>query len=203
LRRLHDSSNADKWNRSDRYYDQTLLAYIGIIFDPEKISVDVGANVGYITRFLALRSRKTIFAIEPGSANLSCLRENVASIENVKIIPYAAAEIGGKDVSSMLIRLTPTHTSDSVIFVKGGLAARQETETKMATSQWSDILPPAALEAHYALTASLDPRFAKSERDFYESRTFNQLKALAAQAWDANEPTAYQLARSYAALVEG
>jgi hypothetical protein len=74
---------------------------------------------------------------------------------------------------------------------------------KMAASQWSDILFPAEIEARYALTASLDPRFAKSERDFYEGRTLNQLKALVAQAWDANEPTAYQLARSYAALAEG
>lgn len=70
-------------------------------------------------------------------------------------------------------------------------------------SQWSHILSRAELEAHYALTASLDPRFAADERTFYEGRSFNQLNALSAQAWDCNEPTAYQLARSYASLAEG
>ena len=73
----------------------------------------------------------------------------------------------------------------------------------MAASQWSDILSSAELEAHYTLTASLDPRFAKEERAFYESRTVNQLEVLAAQAWNCNEATAYQLARSYAALADG
>ena len=70
----------------------------------------------------------------------------------------------------------------------------------MTASAWNTILTAAELDAHYALTASLDPRFAKSERDFYESRTINQLRVLAAQAWDCNEPTGYQLARSYLAL---
>ena len=72
----------------------------------------------------------------------------------------------------------------------------------MTASAWNTILTAPELDAHYALTASLDPRFAKGERTFYESRTPTQLRVLAAQAWDCNEPTAYQLARSHAALVE-
>ena len=71
----------------------------------------------------------------------------------------------------------------------------------MTASAWNAILTAAELDAHYALTASLDPRFAKSERTFYESRTPAQLRVLAAQAWDCCEPTGYQLARSYLALV--
>ena len=72
----------------------------------------------------------------------------------------------------------------------------------MTASAWNTILTAPELDAHYALTASLDPRFAKDQRTFYESRTPTQLRVLAAQAWDCNEPTAYQLARSHAALVE-
>lgn len=67
-------------------------------------------------------------------------------------------------------------------------------------SQWSHILTAVELNAHYALTASIDPAFAASERKFYETRTVNQLKALAAQAFDCCTPTAYQLAKSYLAL---
>lgn len=68
-------------------------------------------------------------------------------------------------------------------------------------NQWHTLLTRAELEARHALTASLDPRFAAGERAFYESRSKAQLACLAAGAWDANEPTAYQLARSYAALL--
>ena len=70
----------------------------------------------------------------------------------------------------------------------------------MTASAWNAILTAAELDAHYALTASLDPRFAQAERGWYESRTINQLRVLAAQAWDCNEPTCYQMARSYLAL---
>lgn len=73
----------------------------------------------------------------------------------------------------------------------------------MTASAWNTILTAAELDAHYALTTSLDPRFAKGERTFYESRTPAQLRVLAAQAWDCCEPTGYQMARSYAALAEG
>ncbi len=70
----------------------------------------------------------------------------------------------------------------------------------MTQSQWSHTMSRAELEAHYALTASLDPSFAKGERAFYESRTVNQLRALAAQAWNSCEPTPYQMAQTYLAL---
>lgn len=70
----------------------------------------------------------------------------------------------------------------------------------MAASVWNTILTAAELDARYAFTASLDPRFAKGERDFYESRTINQLRVLAAQAWNCNDPTGYQMAQSYLTL---
>ena len=69
-------------------------------------------------------------------------------------------------------------------------------------SQWSTILTPAEIEASHAFTARLDPRFAAADRAFYESQDLPQLRALAAQAWDSNSPTAYQMARSYAARIQ-
>ena len=70
-------------------------------------------------------------------------------------------------------------------------------------NQWSHILTAAELDAHWALTAKLDPRFARQCREFYESRTASQLRVLVAQSWDCCEPTGYQLARSHAALLGG
>lgn len=69
----------------------------------------------------------------------------------------------------------------------------------MTGSRWTTILGADELAAHYALTASLDPAFARQSRDFYESRTEAQLEAMAAGAWIANDVDGWQLARSWRA----
>jgi hypothetical protein len=68
-------------------------------------------------------------------------------------------------------------------------------------SQWSHILNRQEIDAYHSLTASIDPSFAAKDRAFYESRTDAQLDTLAAQAWNSNQPTPYQLARSYRAAL--
>jgi len=70
-------------------------------------------------------------------------------------------------------------------------------------SPWTHVLSAAELDAQFALTASLDPSFARQQREWYETRTIAQLKGAAAGAWTANEPDGYQLARSFIALKEG
>lgn len=67
------------------------------------------------------------------------------------------------------------------------------------TNAWTHTLTAAELEARYALTASLDPAFARREREFYERCTVNDLRALRTQAWNATQPDAYQLAQTYLA----
>lgn len=67
-------------------------------------------------------------------------------------------------------------------------------------SDWVHILSSAELEAQYALTASLDPSFARQQRAFYDSRSDDELRALMHQAWLCNEACRYQLARSHLAL---
>jgi hypothetical protein len=67
-------------------------------------------------------------------------------------------------------------------------------------SQWTEILDSTELEARYARIAELDPTFARSQREFYEARTVETLRALRAGSWYANDPEGYQLARSYLAL---
>ena len=67
-------------------------------------------------------------------------------------------------------------------------------------SQWTHVLTPEEVSALYALTESLDPRFARQEREFYETRNENDLRALITGAWHANDADGYQRARSYLAL---
>lgn len=62
---------------------------------------------------------------------------------------------------------------------------------------WVHIPSEAELESRYALTASLDPRFARLDRQFWESRTESQLRVLKSQAWHDNDSGAYQTARAY------
>jgi hypothetical protein len=68
------------------------------------------------------------------------------------------------------------------------------------TNAWIDILTAAQLAADYAFTAKLDPRFAASDRKFWETRTVGQLQSLKSDAWYCNESHIYQKARSYLAL---
>ncbi len=67
-------------------------------------------------------------------------------------------------------------------------------------SQWNELLSHEQLDSLFALTSKLDPSFAISERQFYATRSVAQLRSLSAGAWDAHEPHAYQIARSYLAL---
>lgn len=68
------------------------------------------------------------------------------------------------------------------------------------TNAWVDILTAEQLNAGYASTAELDPRFAADDRKFWETRTVAQLFGLKAGAWNCNEGETYQKARSYLAL---
>lgn len=67
-------------------------------------------------------------------------------------------------------------------------------------SQWSEILSAEQLEAKYAATAKLDPRFAQKSKAFWEIQSVNSLRAHMAGAWTANDAEGYQMARSYLAL---
>jgi hypothetical protein len=69
-------------------------------------------------------------------------------------------------------------------------------------SQWTDILTAREMAESRALTARLDPAFATAQHAFYTTRSASELRALAQQAWLTNDPTQYQVARSYLALLQ-
>lgn len=69
-------------------------------------------------------------------------------------------------------------------------------------SKWNEILDREQLDAQYALSASLDPGFAKRQRAFYDAQSADQLSALMHQSWLCNDPDGYQLARSHRALLK-
>lgn len=69
-------------------------------------------------------------------------------------------------------------------------------------SQWSHVLNAAEIAARFTLTASLDPRFARSQREWYETRTASELRSAMNGAWNANDSDGYQLARSFLAMKE-
>jgi hypothetical protein len=71
----------------------------------------------------------------------------------------------------------------------------------LAESSWTYVLSRTELDTLYELTERLDPRFAKSSREWWESRSVSQLETEKAHAWHANDADSYQKARSYLALV--
>lgn len=66
-------------------------------------------------------------------------------------------------------------------------------------SRWTDVLTLEQIDEQRKLTASLDPAFARGERQWYETRTDGDLRAAMHSAWLCNEDCRYQLARSYLA----
>ena len=71
--------------------------------------------------------------------------------------------------------------------------------TKTTSNPWTDLLTDEELEARHALTAKLDPCFAKQARFFWENRTDDDLRVLEWQALQCGDADQYQLARTYAA----
>jgi FkbM family methyltransferase len=54
-----------------------------------KTVVDIGANVGAASVYLATAYPEAqVYALEPGSSPLSLLRQNVASLHNVTVLPF-------------------------------------------------------------------------------------------------------------------
>lgn len=77
---------ADKWNTPDEsQYDAGFVAYLGMVFDPTRSVVDVGANVGKVAKFLALRTRCQVLCFEPGPATFEALKQNVGGLPNVTL----------------------------------------------------------------------------------------------------------------------
>ncbi len=67
--------------------------------------------------------------------------------------------------------------------------------------KWTDILTEQQLDERYALAAKINPVFSYSQRRFWESRTIEQLNAIATQAWLSNDAFMFQTARSYMSLL--
>ena len=66
--------------------------------------------------------------------------------------------------------------------------------------RWTDLLSREELDAQYALCATIDPAFARQDREWWESRTIPQLRVLRAQAWNIPDGDQWQRACSYLAL---
>ena len=69
-------------------------------------------------------------------------------------------------------------------------------------SEWNVILTPEQIEERLIQTERLDPSFGRKVREFWETRTLEQLRALKSGAWLANDGDQYQMARSYIAMEE-
>lgn len=69
------------------------------------------------------------------------------------------------------------------------------------TFEWNTVATETQLKDYHNMTAKIDYAFAQKEKAFYKSRTVNDLKSLARQAWNCNQVDSYVLANSYLALI--
>jgi FkbM family methyltransferase len=66
-------------------YEREELTLMRQLLKAGQVVIDVGANVGYITRFLAetVGNRGRVYALEPNPTTVPLLRKNVSRFENV------------------------------------------------------------------------------------------------------------------------
>jgi FkbM family methyltransferase len=88
------------------------------------VALDVGACVGDVTLFLA-HSVALVIAIEPEPRNLACLRRNVGSLQNVKIVNKAAWNCRGV----LELHLDPLPSGHSLIFSKSKESVKVQADT--------------------------------------------------------------------------
>ena len=83
---------------SDRRVCSFLKKRLREIGDRPATVLDIGANVGFYTRFLAENSGPavSILAFEPAPANLRRLGPETSGLANVKILPWAVAAAPGQ-----------------------------------------------------------------------------------------------------------
>jgi FkbM family methyltransferase len=66
--------------------------------EEEDVVVDIGANIGIVTLFAALRTEKTVYAFEPSPENYEFLKRNIRSngLQNVVVHNFAVGDKTGK-----------------------------------------------------------------------------------------------------------
>lgn len=72
--------------------DEAMLARLPI--DPEGLILDVGANIGVMTRIFAFRARE-VFAFEPAPRAWRLLRANTSDLPNVRLHALALSNVEG------------------------------------------------------------------------------------------------------------
>ena len=82
-----------RWLQAGRETDYQKDAYINSLeyVKHAKIAIDVGANIGLMTRRYAKRFEE-VHAFEPVQVNNTCLKYNCDDLENVRIYDYALGE---------------------------------------------------------------------------------------------------------------
>ena len=73
--------------------------------------------------------------------------------------------------------------------------------TNPSPTLWGQTPTTAELEANYALTASLDPGFAASDRKWWETRTLSQLQSQRGYAYNLSNEEMYAKANYYIDLM--
>ena len=98
-----------------RYFEWESLAWVRRLVKPGMTVVDIGANVGYYTRFLSELVGPTgrVFAFEPNRQNLAVLTRNVSRrrYSNVQVLPFA---VSNTDDGAYLY-ISPGHSNHSLI----------------------------------------------------------------------------------------
>jgi FkbM family methyltransferase len=164
--RLHPSGNAceKRLTISPQYFDPTELAELEKQLTPGFVFLDVGANVGAYTLFIATRVRRgaRVVAVEPHPVALERLRCNLAlnGIDWVTVAPVAITDKAGEltlFINERNIGSSSLHSDHEPTIAKGSITVPARTLLSLVEQERLDHIDAMKVDVEGAEDSVLVP----------------------------------------------
>ena len=146
-------------DKHDQFYERTLIDFVASRIEPGDVFVDVGANVGYVSAFIA-KAGAAVFAMEI-QRDLLPLIEQVATINNIdhlRVLHVGASSRAGLSMMPRIEANTGTRLDGSGFF---------HVSPRDPRSLVDDFVPVIALDDAF-LEAPLLPKVIKIDVEGHE-----------------------------------
>jgi FkbM family methyltransferase len=121
--------------RTGGHYEPHVLAALGRAVQPDSVCLDIGANIGVVTVFLARHCPAgSVHAFEPGATTFGYLATNIAANHLTNV---ASHQFGVYDrTTSLHLSVHPTHPGGAFVSETGIREGTGETIRVVALDEW-------------------------------------------------------------------
>lgn len=100
---------------SNDFYERQLLDVIGNITPPNSVFIDIGANIGNHTLFMAAKTQARVFAFEPNKKNYYRLERNIKLSKLTANVESHNIAIGKKTATVRSVILSHENTGSAIV----------------------------------------------------------------------------------------